>query len=98
MGKVICNVIGFVFALGVVVSMVLICIAEGADLVAMWKLFPKLNQYYPDMQIVQVVTFVGMVLATLTALIAFARGTGALRAVYVTTPKSEPLQQAQERG
>jgi hypothetical protein len=88
-GKVICNVTGFVFALSAVVSMMLLCIAKGVDLVVLWNLFPQLNQSYPDMQIGQIVTFVGMVVATLMALVAFARRTWALRFAYASPPKPE---------
>ncbi len=95
-GRVMRDVISLVFALSISVSMVLLCIAQGADLVAWWNLFPHLNLYFPGTQIVLIVTFVGMVLATLTALVVFTRGAWALRAVYVTPPR--PLQQAHEQG
>ncbi|HEY6411270.1 MAG TPA: hypothetical protein VIY29_27740, partial [Ktedonobacteraceae bacterium] len=90
-GRAIRGIIGLVLGLSISVSMVLLLSREGG-LVAWWNVFPALNLYDPGLTIMLMVTFVGMVLATLTVLVVCARGVWALRAVYATSPR--PLQQA----
>ncbi len=85
-GRVRRDVISLVLGLSVSQSMVLLCIAQGADLVAWWNLFLQSDFYALFLQTL-VVPFVGAVLATLTVLVFFVRSAWALRAVYATPPR-----------
>ena len=78
---------GLLLTLFVTVGMALLCIACAAWLVAMWNLFPRINFFYPNLQTELLLALAMMVLATLTALFAFIRGTLALRAVHASPPE-----------
>lgn len=73
-------------------GMVLICIACGSWLMAMWDLIPRISIFDPGIQSILLLGFVMMVLAIVVALFGLVCSTVALKAAYATAPKQKPLQ------
>jgi len=77
-----------VVGLSVSLGMILICILPGADSLAWWRLFLQYDFFAPR-YVEILVSSVVMVLATLMALVCFARSAWAIRALWATPPRPQ---------
>lgn len=79
-------------------GMVVVCIATGAGLIALWNVLPQLNGFSLGMSFLQLIGFITMVVATVIALIALVRSTLTLRAASTAPVNASALPQRDRTG
>jgi DNA-binding PadR family transcriptional regulator len=79
-------------------GMVVVCIATGAGLIALWNMLPQLNDFSLGMSFLPLIGFITMVVATVIALIALVRSTLTLRAASTAPVNASALPQRDRTG
>lgn len=79
-------------------GMVVVCIATGAGLIALWNVLPLLNEFSLGMSFLQLLGFIMMVVASVIALVALVRSTLRLRAASAAIDNTPALPQRDRTG